>query len=411
MLRVGDLVERINGANGDIPEGTQAKISEINEKEEWLKLEGYEARGDISNYVKIMDSEISLDEIINTLKNIKHANSKSEINKYERRMRNIENTIENKYSELTILYKDLKEIMLKIKIEQEREKEEFDVTSEINSILEHPSVEKIQISGENKITIFTKNIDIYDEEGRKYRGNRYKIRFNYENMNCKIFGLDKSLCRKSYWSERDPHPHVSGNGGTACWGDAGSMLTMNMNEYELYASYIVVYNFLQQVNTSDPAGACIRNWDCIDDEGNIIDNPHSENVEYCCICEEEMTEDEWYCCEDCGDYACGDHIQWIDSLNKYVCENCRYENYTYCDDCGDWFDRDDITSVDSGNAYCDKCLDYHASFCDNCQQWCVDTFTCEECGKTYCSDCEEDEGDGLCEECREKQAEEEEETC
>ena len=82
MLRVGDLVERINGANGDIPEGTQAKISEINEQEEWLKLEGYEARGNISNYVKIMDSEISLDEIINTLKNIKHANSKSEINKY-----------------------------------------------------------------------------------------------------------------------------------------------------------------------------------------------------------------------------------------------------------------------------------------------------------------------------------------
>ena len=27
MLRVGDLVERINGMNGDIPEGTQAKIS------------------------------------------------------------------------------------------------------------------------------------------------------------------------------------------------------------------------------------------------------------------------------------------------------------------------------------------------------------------------------------------------
>ena len=43
-----------------------------------------------------MDSEISLDEIINTLKNIKHANSKSEINKYERRMRSIENTIENR---------------------------------------------------------------------------------------------------------------------------------------------------------------------------------------------------------------------------------------------------------------------------------------------------------------------------
>ena len=33
MLRVGDLVERINEANGDIPEGTQAKISEINEQE------------------------------------------------------------------------------------------------------------------------------------------------------------------------------------------------------------------------------------------------------------------------------------------------------------------------------------------------------------------------------------------
>ena len=33
MLRVGDLVERINGANGDIPEGTQAKILEIDDKD------------------------------------------------------------------------------------------------------------------------------------------------------------------------------------------------------------------------------------------------------------------------------------------------------------------------------------------------------------------------------------------
>ena len=119
----------------------------------------------------------------------------------------------------------------------------------------------------------TDYINIYDDKGNTFKGNKYRLRFDYYNMECKIFGEDEKYNRVSYWANNrgrnteylDPHPHVNGRNGDACWGSAGDMLTYSMNNYELYASYMIVYNFLQQTNLDDPAGRYIRNWDCIDD--------------------------------------------------------------------------------------------------------------------------------------------------
>ena len=273
--------------------------------------------------------------------------------------------------------------------------------------MEHPLVENVTVdSAERKLIVETDNIIIQDEDGNKYLGNNFKIVFNFERYNVRFYGLDDDLCRKSYWTNYDPHPHVDGSTGVACLGDAGSMLSISMNEKELYASYIIALNFLQQVNTEDVAGKNIGNWDCIDDEGNIIDNPHHKTYT-CSCCGAEIEEDERFECNDCGEIICVNCFRY--NVDGYrVCESCSDENYTYCDYCGEYHENEDVYETSNENEHiCKYCLDNndYMHLCDECGKKvfneenadyvvtalgeyicedCQDKYTvCDDCGKAY----------------------------
>ena len=331
-------------------------------------------------------------------------------------------------------YEILRETMAGLEVERNKKKDDI-LAKDIESILNHPLTSDVVVDKQT-LNIFTKNIDIYDEEGNRYRGNEYKISFDYGMYAIRFYGLDFDLCRKSYWTERDPHPHVNGGTGIACLGDAGSMISIAMNEHELYASYVIAINFLQQVNTDDPAGKYIKNWDCIDDEGNIIDNPH-EGVIECSNCGrliDEDDEDEYYECPICGEIFCNECGCWIEQEERYVCDNCLDRYYSYCDQCGEYVRSEDVaTTLDECEIICEECVNSfsHLQYCEECDRV-INTnndvyrvlpngdYMCEECFEEsqyeICSDCGdiidkdyedyiEIDGEYFCERCKDSHQE------
>ena len=437
IFKVGDKVRRIKGMSGEMVTGDIGTVKKI-VNNEWMEIVEYpEERHLIDRFELVESREYTMEEKISKINegfnNIAKKHNKHLLDRAKDRKQYYYRDIKNYEKYLKDAWTAYKQAMIDIKI-YSQEAENKDYTSDIEAILNHKYVKDISmIDGSRQVVILTDYIDIYDEQGNKFKGNKYKLTFDYDDMTCYIEGLDEDYNRKSYWTEQDPHPHVDGNNGEACWGSAGSMLSENMNNYELYASFIVVLNFLQQVNTSDPAGEYIRNWDCIDEDGNDLENPY-DSYATCHICDAEMNEDNSNYCEDCDRHMCDDHAYWIDSPGKYVCEECFEEHYGVCYECGERIHKDDAC-WHGGDVYCQDCYDSKFDECYECgiiyektemnlinDEWYCgscseelfadcdecgytkdkeDTFYCNICCSTYCTSCKEEVKEGVCEDCYE----------
>lgn len=416
-IRVGDIVQRIEGGeHHGMKIGEFGTVESVNE--DIIKLKEYPQATFHTPFYRLArrnegeTNVMNASEIAKKLENLKGQNVQDLIDNQKRDIRNYETEIDDAKRHMDRYYKRIREAMTEIKRLEAQLEIKDDYTSEIQNILDHKYVEKIMVVSDKIYEVYTDYIDIYDEEGNRFRGNKYRLRFDFYRMECRIYGLESDLCRRSYWTKYDPHPHVNGDSGRACWGDAGSMLSMNMNEFELYASFIVVLNFLQQVNTNDPAGAYICNWDCIDDDDNDLENPYEDvNFAECTICGEDLSEDEAVYCDECGEYCCDSHSYWIDNNEWYVCEHCYDNYYGKCAHCEERFHNDDLTDIGC-ETYCENCRDELFIQCDNCEHYEPndEVFYCEGCGRHFCSDCEEEQ-DGLCSECYEEREEEENDEC
>ena len=366
-----------------------------------------------------------IENLLESISTIGSINVDREIKAKEVKIRDTKGEISYFKDRMNESYKIIKKTMKEI--EELRAKVEIkDFSSDIKAILENENVSEIEYDKDNRVlSIHTNYIDIFDEKGNKFRGNKYRLDFDYKFMECKIAGLDSDYCRKSWWTSNDPHPHVDGETGSACWGSAGSMLSMSMNEYELYASYIIVQNFLQQVNTDDPAGKNIRNWDCIDENDEIIDNPYEESMVTCAICDYEMPEEDAYYCEVCENRCCDEHAYWIGSEGIYVCETCYDEKYTTCNDCDTRLSNDDAyrcedcgvdlcedcINVHDEQVFCSRCYDNNVSYCEVCdeERMAENISHCNECSTSICDECwKEHDGELYCEECYQEILEKEE---
>lgn len=128
----------------------------------------------------------------------------------------------------------------------------------------------------------------------------------------------------------------------------------------------------------------------------------------CTCCGDRVSEDYvcWvgddpYCsdcvtyCEVCGEYEVNDEATWIESEDRYVCQDCLENYYTYCDECGKYECNEHITYIEEYDRnVCHNCLEENYSRCDKCGAW------------IYYSDARDD---GLCEDCAAEMEEEEEE--
>lgn len=201
---------------------------------------------------------------------------------------------------------------------------------DLDNIINNPKVADLYIK-DGLFIVHTAPIYAYhDVTGDRYYIGNMRIEMNPNNTEVRFYGDNP---RKSYWTENDPHPHVDGARGSACLGNVSATIAELCSQMELYALTMVCIDFLESVNTSDPAGKNINNWDKVDEEGTIIVKGGSD----------EAWDEEGWTCENCDERQSenddtrsvyqsytGDadgHGEWGEE--RYVCENCCNDEYTW----------------------------------------------------------------------------------
>jgi hypothetical protein len=213
---------------------------------------------------------------------------------------------------------------------------------DLDNIVAHPKVKELFIR-DGKFSIETNPIYAYhDVTGDRYYIGNMKIELDPEHTSVKFYGDNP---RKSYWTERDPHPHVNGRSGEACLGNISGTIAELCSQMEMYALTMVCIDFLESVNTSDPAGKNIMNWDRVDDEGNVIEKAYEEGYDWHCErCEEGQSDNEnSYTVYESYTGGLDGNGDW--GREAYVCENCCENHYTWNEDLQEYI-RDGECDID-----------------------------------------------------------------
>ena len=189
------------------------------------------------------------------------------------------------------------------------------LTNDLDLIVKHEKINDLQIK-DGKFIIYTNQLFITDENGRRFDIGKVKIEIVMEETKIRFY---EGAGKRGFWGEPQPHPHVS-TSGEACLGNADSMVAELCAQRQLYALVLVLIDFLESVNLQDVAGKRITNWDEVDKDGNII-NPGYEE-------EEEEEEFEHYC-DWCENNFNGEVFGVYDVNNDSyinVCQEC-FENH------------------------------------------------------------------------------------
>ena len=194
------------------------------------------------------------------------------------------------------------------------------LVKDLDLIIAHPKIKDLMIK-DNKFIITTESLIINATDGRQYLGGEYRIEIITDNAQVNFFN---AVGRRGYWTGNDPHPHVDGNTGEACFGNVGSTIAELCSQMQIYALMLVSLDFLESANLSDVAGRRVENWDKIGDDGEVIEACNDE----------EESDDEGRC------YECGERATLFNVFNEYdgdgepqdereVCINCRDNQYNW----------------------------------------------------------------------------------
>lgn len=209
------------------------------------------------------------------------------------------------------------------------------IMSELDMIAAHPKVKDIQVKN-GKYIVYTSPIYAYDEKGRRYYIGNCWFEIDMSQANVKFFNDNP---RQGYWSNKDMHPHVDET-GRACLGNASATIAELSSQQQIYALTMVCIDYLESVNIQDGAGAKVRNWDKVDEEGKIIarggsykldDDDDSSDVE-CPGCEEDVSHlvtvfERFEITADGNG-----HLTYTPQGEHQRCEECRTNLYTYHND-------------------------------------------------------------------------------
>lgn len=250
---------------------------------------------------------------------------KQQIEQDREQAKRYEDAIDEYKRKIKQLYDNL--IRLRNQIETEEKNLENinqKLIADLDLIVQHPKVSDLHIK-DNEFIVYVPNVYAYDDDDNRYYIGNCRIEINLYNADVRFFGDNP---RKSYWTSHDPHPHVNGSDGTACLGNVSSTIAELASRNEIYALTLVCIDFLESVNTEDAAGRNIRNWDMVDEEGNIIryGGEPDEGQVMCYECEEYFDEED-------TEYAYGyvdEDGEGIDG--RHVCQDCVSEYYYYDDE-------------------------------------------------------------------------------
>lgn len=259
----------------------------------------------------------------------KVADLKDSVGRAKRNAHQYEQEVVNAYKAMQKHMKDLEELLASNFDPSEK------YTKELNLILADKKVEKVSIDDNKWINVKTVPLTINASGGTRHVGGSFTIKFRPGNTDIKI---TSDVRRKSYWSNEDPHPHVDGNRGEACWGNTSTTLGQLISQEEFYAYITIIINFLESANEDDQAGACVRNWDLIEEDGSVTpasesDHDDEDEAYETCSCCEDRVADTYDVYDEVDEDGCAGSI-------RFVCDACRAEHYYYDEEAEEYLSND-----------------------------------------------------------------------
>lgn len=201
----------------------------------------------------------------------------------------------------------------------------------IDEIASLDKIKSVDVESD-KLIVITNTLYAETKRNKRYLMGCYDIKINLNNANVTFFNTSEQFCRKSYWTDHDPHPHVDGNSGEACLGNISATIADLIGQKEFFALITILINFLEQANIDDSAGRHIINWDEVDENNNIIIQGQVDatpGIVTCNYCENNVPEQDIRECDNCGTEICT-QCYYINTNNgERLCENC-YNNEEDC---------------------------------------------------------------------------------
>lgn len=78
--------------------------------------------------------------------------------------------------------------------------------------------------------------------------------------------------------------------------------------------------------------------------------------------------DNFYYCEECGEYMNEEYLHYIEHEDRYVCNDCLDRYYTRCEMCNEYFRDDEVRELEDGTHVCQDC--YDEQNCDEDEEDC-----------------------------------------
>lgn len=191
------------------------------------------------------------------------------------------------------------------------------VLKDINLIVAIDKVDDLLFNN-NVFIIKTKPLYIYDSKGRCFYGGTYTIQINMSETIVKFSGDNP---HKSYWTPKDPHPHVNGDNGIACLGNIESTVAELCAQTQLYALATILISFLESANLEDSAGKNVINWEQVDPKTL---KPLKQKCGYC---RNTLSDTNYLVYNSAQRDRNGTYYDF--SYEVIVCENCFNEHYMY----------------------------------------------------------------------------------
>lgn len=280
----------------------------------------------------------------------------SKVRDIKARYNNVQEDIKEARQRITDLVKRARMYSIELSALEKRD-ENKNHNEDLINLSQHPLFKNITVT-DKEIVIYTNQINLIDPENSKnvFRGNEFKLVFDMINNSVRMFGMIEEYKHKGYWTKQDPHPHVDGQGGEACWGSVSSTIAELISEREIYALFIIVTNFLQTFNREDYAGKNIKNWTMLDGS----ENPYDEKLIECHDCGAERRSTDMYLCPVCGNYHCEDCVTYHDIREKYLCDSCYNASLYTCSECDSEYENinDLHTCAECGEFVCEDCAKY-----------------------------------------------------
>lgn len=110
---------------------------------------------------------------------------------------------------------------------------------------------------DNLFHIYTHPLICTDTEGRRFKVGSFRIEINLDNTKIRFYG---DTPRKSFWSEKDYHPHIKYD-GNACLGNIDTTVAEFCSTLQLYPLCMLLIDYLETANLEDTAGRHVTNWE------------------------------------------------------------------------------------------------------------------------------------------------------